>query len=211
VLDQVAPELGAFYIMDRGCLDFDRLYRFTVESAFFVVRNKRNVALRWRCSRPVDRSTGLVSDQTVLLATTHSLEHYPDALRRVCYRDGQTGQRLEFWTNNFALPALTVAAIYRSRWQAELFFKWIKQHLRIKAIYGPNESPVKTRIWIALSVYALVAILRKRLAIESSLYSFLQILSLTLFEKMAILPLFEDIESQDLATENPKQLILFHF
>jgi IS4 transposase len=155
--------------------------------------------------------SGLVSDQTVLLATTHSLQHYPDALRRVCYRDGQTGQRLEFLTNNFTLPALTIAAIYRSRWQVELFFKWIKQHLRIKAFYGTSESAVKTQIWIAVSVYVLVAIVRKRLAIKSSLYGFLQILSLTLFEKMPILRAFEDIDSQDLTNENPKQLILFDF
>lgn len=211
VLDHIAPEPGAFYVMDRGYLDFDRLYRFTVESAFFVVRNKRNVALRRRYSRPVDRATGLVSDQTVLLATAHSLQHYPDTLRRVCYRDGQTGQRLEFLTNNFTLPALTIAAIYRSRWQVELFFKWIKQHLRIRAFYGTSQSAVKTQIWIAVSVYVWVAIVRKRLAIKSSLYSFLQILSLTLFEKMPILRAFEDIESQDLAPENPKQLILFDF
>jgi len=129
----------------------------------------------------------------------------------VCYGDGQTGQRLEFLTNNFTLSALTIAAIYRSRWQVELFFKWIKQHLRIKAFYGTSESAVKTQIWIAVSVYFLVAIVRKRLAIKSSLYSFLQILSLTLFEKMPILRAFEDIESQDLATENPKHLILFDF
>jgi IS4 transposase len=175
------------------------------------LRNERNAALRRRYSRPVDRAKGLVSDQTVLLATTHSLQHYPDALRRVCYGDGQTGQRLEFLTNNFTLSALTIAAIYRSRWQVELFFKWIKQHLRIKDFYGTSESAVKTQIWIAVSVYVLVAIVRKRLAIKSSLYSFLQILSLTLFEKMPILRAFEDIESQDLATENPKHLILFDF
>ncbi len=129
----------------------------------------------------------------------------------MCYGDGQTGQRLEFLTNNFTLSALTIAAIYRSRWQVELFFKWIKQHLRIKDFYGTSESAVKTQIWIAVSVYVLVAIVRKRLAIKSSLYSFLQILSLTLFEKMPILRAFEDIESQDLATENPKHLILFDF
>ena len=211
VLDSIVPEAGAVYVMDRGYLDFDRLYRFTVESAFFVLRNKSNVVLRRRYSHPFERGTGITSDQTVLLDSKRSASHYPDALRRVCYRDAETGQRLEFLTNNFALPALTIDSIYKSRWKVELFFKWIKQHLRIKAFYGTSENAVKSQIWIAVSVYVLVAIVRKRLAIQMSLYSFLQVLSLTLFEKMPILQAFEDIDSEEDTTNTPKQLILFDF
>ncbi len=211
ILDSILPEAGAVYVMDRGYLDFDRLYRFTVESAFFVLRNKSNVVLRRRYSHPVERGTGITSDQTVLLDSKRSASHYPDPLRRVCYRDAETGQRLEFLTNNFALPALTIASIYKSRWKVELFFKWIKQHLRIKAFYGTSENAVKSQIWIAVSVYVLVAIVRKRLGIHLSLYSFLQVLSLTLFEKMPILQAFEDIDSEEDTSDAPKQLILLDF
>ncbi len=211
VLDSIVPEAGAVYVMDRGYLDFDRLYRFTVESAFFVLRNKSNVVLRRRYSHPVDRGTGLISDQTVVLDSKRSASHYPDPLRRVSYRDPETGQRLVFLTNNFALPALTIAAIYKSRWKVELFFKWIKQHLRIKAFYGTSENAVKSQIWIAVSVYALVAIVRKRLAIKLSHYGFLQVLSLTLFEKMPILQAFQDTDSEVDTSNTPKQLILFDF
>ncbi len=211
ILDNIVPEAGAVYVMDRGYLDFDRLYRFTVGSAFFVLRNKSNVVLRRRYSHPVERGTGITSDQTVLLDSKRSASHYPDPLRRVCYRDAETGQRLEFLTNNFVLPALTIASIYKSRWKVELFFKWIKQHLRIKAFYGTSENAVKSQIWIAVSVYVLVAIVRKRLAIQMSLYSFLQVLSLTLFEKTPILQAFEDIDSEEDITDAPKQLILFDF
>ena len=211
VLDSIVPEAGAVYVMDRGYLDFDRLYRFTVESAFFVLRNKSNVVLRRRYSHTVDRGTGLISDQTVVLDSKCSASHYPDSLRRVSYRDPETGQRLVFLTNNFALPALTIAAIYKSRWKVELFFKWIKQHLRIKAFYGTSENAVKSQIWIAVSVYVLVAIVRKRLGIKLSLYSFLQVLSLTLFEKMPILQAFEDTDSEIDTSKTPKQLILFDF
>ena len=183
VLDQIFPEAGAFYVMDRGYIDFERLYRFTLEAAFFVVRTKSNVLFERRYSHRVDPATGVRSDQTVVLASLESASVYPDALRKVAYVDAETGNRLVFLTNNFALPAATIAAIYKQRWQVELFFKWIKQHLRIKAFYGTSENAVKTQIWIAVSVYVLVAIVRKKLNAEASLYQILQVLSLTLFER----------------------------
>jgi len=182
VLDEIAIEAGAFYVMDRGYIDFERLYRFTLESAFFVVRTKANVLLQRRYSRPVDKTTGLRSDHTVILTSRSSATAYPDPLRRVTYCDPETGKRLKFLTNNFTLPPLAVAEIYKKRWAVELFFRWIKQHLRIKAFYGTSENAVKTQIWIAVSVYLLVAIVRKRLGIEASLYQLLQIFSVTLFE-----------------------------
>ena len=182
ILDEILIEAGAFYVMDRGYIDFKRLHAFTRELAFFVTRTKENVLLQRRYSHPVDKSTGVRSDQTVILATDGSAAAYPDTLRRVVYFDAVTGKRLKFLTNNFTLPALTIAEIYKQRWQVELFFKWIKQHLRIKAFYGTSENAVKTQIWIAVSVYVLVAIVRKRLGMEAGLYQILQILSLTLFE-----------------------------
>ena len=182
VLDQILPESGAFYVMDRGYIDFERLYRFTLEAAFFVVRTKSNVLLQRRYSHPANRATGVCSDQTVVLASLESASVYPDALRKVAYVDAETGKRLVFLTNNFALPAATIAAIYKRRWQVELFFKWIKQHLRIKAFYGTSENAVKTQIWIAVSVYVLVAIVRKRLNAQTSLYQILQVLSLSIRE-----------------------------
>lgn len=210
-LDEITPEAGAFYVMDRAYLDFDRLYRFTVESAFFVVRAKRHVQLRRRYSRPVDRTTGIVCDQTVVLSTLHSAQHYPDALRRIRFHDVQSGKTLSFLTNNFVLPPLTIASIYRCRWQIELFFKWIKQHLRIKAFYGTSENAVKTQIWIAIALYVLVAVVRKRLGVQASLYTFLQVLSLTSFEKMPILQAFEDTVGDDGQDDSSNQLILFDF
>ena len=185
ILDEIMPEAGAFYVMDRGYIDFQRLFVFTLSSAFFVVRTKSNVLLQRRYSHPVDKSTGVRSDQTVILTSFESASAYPDALRRVSYFDAETNKRLKFLTNNFVLPALTIAQIYKCRWQVELFFKWIKQ--RIKAFYGTSENAVKTQIWIAVSVYVLVAIVRKRLGLEASLYQTLQILSVTLFEKTPIL------------------------
>jgi IS4 transposase len=155
ILDDILPEAGAFYVMDRGYIDFGRLYGFTCSSAFFVVRTKKNVHLQRRYSRPVDKSVGLRSDHTVILTAIESFKVYPDALRRVSYFDVETNQRLKFLTNNFALPAITIARIYKCRWQIELFFKWIKQHLRIKAFFGTSENAVKTQIWIAVSVYVL--------------------------------------------------------
>ena len=196
LLDEIMPEAGAFYVMDRAYIDFQRLFVFTLSSAFFVVRTKSNVLLQRRYSHPVDKSTGVCSDQTVILSSFESASVYPDALRRVSYCDAETGKRLKFLTNNFTLPALTIAQIYKRRWQVELFFKWIKQHLRIKAFYGTSENAVKTQIWIAVSVYVyvLVAIVRKRLGLEASLYQILQILSLTLFEKTPILCALQSIE-----------------
>jgi hypothetical protein len=164
ILDEILPEAGAFDVMDRGYIDFERLYVFTLCSAFFVVRTKENILLQRRYSHPVDKKTGVQSDQTVILTAIDSAKAYPDALRRVSYYDAQTDKRLKFLTNNFTLPALTIAQIYRSRWQVELFFKWIKQHLRIKTFFGTSENAVKTQIWIAVSVYVLVAIVRKRWA-----------------------------------------------
>jgi hypothetical protein len=211
VLDQIVPEPAAFYVMDRGYVDFERLFVLTLSSAFFVVRTKSNVLLQRRYSHPVDKSSGVRSDQTVILSSFESASVYPDALRRVSYFDAETGKRLKFLTNNFTLPALTVAQIYKCRWQVELFFKWIKQHLRIKAFYGTRENAVKTQIWIAVSVYVLVAIVRKRLGLEASLYQILQILSLTLFEKMPILCAVQTVDRDSNFTENANQLILFDF
>ena len=183
LLDEILPEAGAFYVMDRAYIDFQRLFVFTLSSAFFVVRTKSNVLLQRRYSHPVDKRTGVRSDQTVILTSFESASVYPDALRRVSYFDAETNKRLKFLTNNFVLPAVAIAQIYKCRWQVELFFKWIKQHLRIKAFYGTSENAVKTQIWIAVSVYVLVAIIKKRLALSRSLYEILQILSLNLFEK----------------------------
>jgi hypothetical protein len=209
ILDQFLPESGAFYVMDRAYLDFGRLFVFTLCSAFFVVRAKKNVVLQRRYSHPVDRSSGVRSDQTVILAALESAKAYPDPLRRVSYFDAKTNKRLRFLTNNFTLPALTIAEIYRSRWQVELFFRWIKQNLRIKKFYGVSENAVKTQIWIAVSVYVLAAIVRKRLGLEASLYQILQILSVTLFEKTPVSQAFEPSNSQDNLLVNSNQLILF--
>ncbi len=211
ILDEISPEAGAFYVMDRGYIDFERLYVFTLSSAFFVVRTKQNVVLQRRYSRPVDKSLGLRSDHTVILTAIESVKAYPDVLRRVRYFDVETNQRLGFLTNNFSLPAITIAQIYKCRWQVELFFKWIKQHLRIKAFFGTSENAVKTQIWIALSVYVLVAIVRKRMSLDSSLYQILQILSLTLFEKTPILQALQASDSQEELLDPGNQLILFDF
>src|SRR5450756_1357673 len=211
MLDEIAPEAGAFYVMDRGYIDFERLYVFTLSSAFFVVRTKHNVLLQRRYSRPVDKSLGLRSDHTVISTAIESVKAYPEALRRVTYFDAETNQRLGFLTNNFSLPAITIAQIYKCRWQVELFFKWIKQHLRIKAFFGTSENAVKTQIWIAVSVYVLVAIIRKRLGLEASLYQMLQILSVTLFEKTPISCALQAIDVEANFAENVNQLILFDF
>jgi IS4 transposase len=209
MLDEIMPEAGAFYVMDRGYVDFERLFLLTLSSAFFVVRTKSNVLLQRRYSHPVGKSTGVCSDQTVILSSFESASAYPDALRKVSYCDAATGKRLKFLTNNFTLPALTIAQIYKQRWQVELFFKWIKQHLRIKAFYGTSENAVKTQIWIAVSVYVLVAIVRKRLALDLSLYQILQVLSLTLFEKTPILRALQPSDSHDDLSAFANQLNLF--
>jgi hypothetical protein len=183
VLDLLLPEPGAFYVMDRGYLDFERLHRLHSAHSFFVTRAKSNLQAERRYSHPVDRTTGLICDQTVVLRGFYSKQGFPAPLRRVKFRDPKTGKRLVFLTNHFDLPALAITDLYRCRWQVELFFKWIKQHLRIKAFFGTSENAVKTQIWIALSVYVLVAIIKKRLALPRTLYETLQILSLTLFER----------------------------
>jgi hypothetical protein len=211
ILDEIIPEAGAFYVMDRGYIDFDRLYFFTLCSAFFVLRTKENVLLQRRYSHPVDHSTGVRSDHTVILTAIESVKVYPDALRRVSYLDTETNKRLKFLTNNFVLPAFTIAQIYKCRWQVELFFRWIKQHLRIKSFFGTSANAVRTQIWIAVSTYLLVAIVRKRLGLQASLYQILQILSVTLFEKVPILRALEAPSSQDDLLEDPNQLILFNF
>src|SRR6267378_4241955 len=211
ILDEILPEAGAFYVMDRGYIDFERLYWFTLSSAFFVIRTKENVVLQRRYSRAVDKSVGLRSDHTVVLTAIESAKIYPDALRRVSYFDAETNQRLRFLTNNFTLSALTITHIYKCRWQIELFFKWIKQHLRIKAFFGTSENAVKSQIWIAVSVYVLVAIVRKRLELDASLYQMLQILSLTLFEKTPILQALQASDSEEELLDPGNQLILFDF
>jgi hypothetical protein len=211
ILDELLPEAGAFYVMDRGYIDFQRLYFFTLCSAFFVVRTKENVLLQRRYSHTVDKSTGVRSDHTVILTAMESAKVYPDALRRVSYFDAETNKRLKFLTNNFTLPALTIAQTYRCRWQVELFFRWIKQHLRIKSFFGTSENAVKTQIWIAVSVYVLVAIVRKRLGLQASLYQILQILSVTLFEKVPILRALEASDFHSDLLEDRNQLILFNF
>lgn len=187
LLDELLPEPGSIYVLDRGYTDFRRLYRWHQAQAFFVLRGKKNLDFRRRYSHPVDRSTGLICDQTIVLQGPRTATLYPEALRRIRVQDPETGKRITLLTNHFHLSAATVTDLYRCRWQVELFFKWIKQHLRIKAFYGTSENAVKTQIWIAISVYVLVAIVRKRLGIERDLYTLLQILSVTLFEKSELL------------------------
>jgi hypothetical protein len=214
ILDILVPEPGSFYIMDRGYLDFERLYVFTQLLAFFVTRTKKNTKVRRVYSHPVDRSDGLRYDQTVMLVTPKSLAGYPEKLRRVKYFDAEREKRLVFLTNNFVLPALTIAKLYKCRWQIELFFKWIKQHLRIKAFYGTSDNAVKTQIWIAVSTYVLVAIIRKRLHLDMNLYTILQILSVTLFEKVPLDQLFANYDYNKLPEfkEQPSnQLNLFEY
>ena len=209
VRDLMTPEPGSFTIMDRGFLDFARLYRLTQAGAFFVIRPKSNTLFKRVYSRPVDKTAGLRCDQTVRLTGVKSPDDYPQYLRYVVFYDEKTDKRLGFFTNNFELPALVIAQLYKCRWQVELFFKWIKQHLRIKKFFGENENAVKTQIWIAISVYVLVAIVKKRLGVEASLYTILQILSLTLFEKTPLDQLLNDKALQNLNEENPIQLNLF--
>ena len=198
-LDYLTIEPGAFYVMDRGYVDFFRLYRLEQASAFFVTRCKKNLAYTRRARREVDKTTGLRSDQTIVLSGPKSSRWYPDPLRKIVFCDLTHKRRFIFLTNNFTLPALTITQLYKSRWQIELFFKWIKQHLRIKAFYGNTDNAVKTQIWIAISIYVLVAIVKKELGINRSLYEILQILSLTLFEKT---PLFQHLTESNI--QNPK-------
>jgi transposase len=209
VLDHLPIEPGSFYVMDRGYVDFRRLHRLTIGSAFFVTRAKRGLDYTRRSRRRVDKSTGLRSDQTIVLAGPKTSRLYPDPLRRISFYDAETDRRFVFLTNNFTLPALTVAKIYKCRWQVELFFKWIKQNLCIKSFYGTNENAVKTQVWIAISVYVLVAIVKKELGVERSLSEILQILSLTLFEKTPIFQALSEQEPQDPEPPFPNQLSLF--
>ena len=211
VLDILALEPGAIYVMDRGYLDFARLYQMHQAHAFFVTRAKSNTQLRRVYSAPVDRSTGIICDQTVALTGINSRKDYPDYLRRIRFKDPETGKTLVFLTNNFTLPAITICALYKRRWQVELFFKWIKQHLRIKKFYGNSENAVKSQIWIAMSVYVLVAIVRKRLHLGASMHTLLQILSLTLFEKMPLQEAFMQKECISHVSEHHKQLNLLGF
>ena len=199
VLDHLLPEPGAIYVMDRAYLDFQRLFALTLAAAFFVIRNKANIRYRRRYSRPVDNATGLRCDQTIVLTGTQTADRYPQPLRRIKYRDPQTHTTFEFLTNHFTLPAFTITELYRYRWRVELFFKWIKQHVRIKAFFGTSENAVKTQIWTAISVYVLVAIIKKRLELPTELYTMLQILSLTLFEKV---PLYQLLTQTDYKTDH---------
>lgn len=208
VLDLLPAEPGAFYVMDRGYLDFERLYTLHQAGSFFVTRAKSNSKFKRLVSRPVDRSTGLICDQVVELTVFYSHQGYPERLRRIRYRDPE-GRRLVFLTNHLSLPAPTICALYKSRWQIELFFKWIKQHLRIKRFFGTSENAVKTQVWIAVAVYVLVAIIRKRLDLKFSLHSMLQILSVTPFEKVPLFQLLTDTAPVVEIPTGTNQLILF--
>jgi len=210
ILDELTPEPGAIYVMDRGYLDFERLYAFHQAPAFFVIRSKSNTDLRRLYSNPVDKDSGVRCDQIVVRGGFYTNQSYPERLRRVKFYDDQRDKRLTFLTNQFTLPAKTIADLYRCRWQVETFFKWIKEHLRIKAFYGTSENAVKTQIWIAVSIYVLVAIVRKRMKIDESLYTILQVLSLTLFEKMPLYQAFaQDSYKTKIATTD-NQLKLFY-
>jgi hypothetical protein len=209
ILDQLLPEPGAFYIMDRGFLDFERLYRFHEAGSFFVTRGKSNLKVQRRYSHPVDRTTGLMCDQSVVLTGFYSRQGFEAPLRRIRFKDPETAKTLIFLTNNFALPALTITELYRCRWQVELFFKWIKQHLRIKVFFGTSENAVKSQIWTAVSAYVLVAIVKKRLHLTASLYEILQILSLTMSEKIPLDQLLAQTMSNEIQPVSDNHLILF--
>jgi Domain of unknown function (DUF4372)/Transposase DDE domain len=210
ILDILPLEAGAFYVMDRGYLDFTRLYTISQSSAFFVTRAKSNLKYRRIYSHPIDRSTGLICDQSIMLTGFYQHKGYPEMMRRVKYYDAKTDKTLVFLTNNFSLPSMTIAELYRNRWQVELFFKWIKQNLRIKTFYGTSENAVKAQIWIAVSVYLLVAIMKKRLKIEASLYTTLQVLSVTIFERVPLLQVLTRDQYTPETVDNCKQLLLFN-
>ena len=205
IIDNILLEAGAIYIMDRGYMDFSRLYKIHQSSAFFITRAKRNLQFKRLYSHIIDKTTGIQCDQVIVFKVFYSKQDYPEKLRRIRYFDAEKNKRLVFITNNFTLPALTIAELYRCRWQVELFFKWIKQHLRIKSFYGTSKNAVKTQIWIAISVYVLVAIVKKELKIDLSLYTILQILSVSLFEKTPILQAFTFTDSNKLYVQNPNQ------
>ena len=211
VMDELVPEPGAFYIMDRGYIDFRRLYRFHQSLAFFVVRARKNMDYHVRSRRSIDKSTGLRADQTIVLAGQATAPYYPQSFRRISFFDSDTEKRFVFLTNNFTLPSLTIASLYKCRWRVELFFKWIKQYLRIKAFYGTSQNAVKTQIWIAISIYVLVAIVKKQLGIQRSLGEILQILSIALFEKTDMIQVLTEtvLEAENSASSN--QLLLLDF
>lgn len=209
ILDILIPEPGAFYIMDRGYLDFKRLYVLDQASAFFVIRSKTNIKSRRLYSRPVNKSKGLRCDQTVVLTGLFTPDYYPDKLRKIVFYDKEQNRRLILFTNNFHLSTLTIIQLYKQRWKIELFFKWIKQHLRIKAFFGRSQNAVKIQIWIAISIYVLIAIIKKRLNVNTELYTILQILSITAFEKIPLSRLLNDSDNNLLTMENPNQLQLF--
>ncbi len=211
ILDELLLEPGAFYVMDRGYVDFRRLYRFVLAGAFFVTRAKEGLRINRLESRPVDGSTGVRADQIVWLALDKSIEHYPDRFRRVSYRDPENGKFLVFLTNNFDLPALTIAQLYRSRWRVELFFKWVKQNLRIKHFFGTSDNAVKTQVWIAVCVYVLVAIVRKELELELSLSQILQVLSVNVFEQVPLAELVTKTASQNETSDSRNQLVFNMF
>ncbi|MBE3125457.1 MAG: IS4 family transposase [Acidobacteria bacterium] len=210
ILDDLPIEPASFYILDRGYLDFSRLYTLHEHRAFFVIRSKSNIRSRRLYSRPVDKTTDLISDQTIALTGLKSQIDYPEHLRRVRFYDRENNHRLTFLTNNFLQPALTIAQLYKLRWQVELFFRWIKQNLRIKSFYGTSENAVRTQIWVAMTVYALVAIIKKRLTLELPLYNFLQILSVTAFEKVPLNQLLTNLDDQEPTDHDPNQLVLFN-
>jgi hypothetical protein len=209
VLDYLVPAPGAYYVMDRGYLDFARLHQLHQAKAYFITRAKKNFAFQRRYSHEIDKLAGVQCDQTVVLETYYSFQGYPEPLRRIRFYDESLGKRFVFLTNDFDLPATTIASLYKSRWQIELFFKWIKQHLRIKSFYGTNQNAVKAQIWIAVSVYLLLAIVKKRLGIELSLYTILQILSVSIFEKTSLMKLFSQSDYNNLQPPCPNQLLLF--
>jgi DDE family transposase/uncharacterized protein DUF4372 len=209
VFDELIAEPGAFYVMDRGYIDFERLGRLSEAGSFFVTRAKSNLKVQRRYSHKVDKATGLICDQTVMLTVFYSRQGFDAPLRRIKFKDPLTGKTLVFLTNNFALPALTITQLYRCRWQVELFFKWIKQHLRIKAFFGTTENAVKTQIWIAISVYVLIAIVKKRLNLSASLFELLQIFSLTVFERVSIIQLLTQCQPVNQLTTPQNQLNLF--
>ena len=209
ILDELIPEPGSYYVMDRGYLDFVRLHAFSLRLAFFVIRAKTNLRCRRVDSKPVDKATGVRSDQTIVLTGINTAKNYPDKLRRVRFFDVEKKKKLVFLTNDFSLPPESIALLYKQRWQVELFFRWIKQHLRIKAFFGTSENAVKTQVWIAISVYVLVAIVKKRLHLKQSLYTILQILSISLFEKELLFQILTNYERSGLLPEPDNQLNLF--
>lgn len=211
ILDILIKEPGSFYIMDRGYLDFERLYAIDQANAYFVIRAKKRLNAQRLYSRPVDKTKGLRCDQTIVLTGQHVAPTYPDKLRRIVYYDAETDKRFTFLTNNFALDPFIVTQLYKQRWKIELFFKWIKQHLRIKTFFGTSENAVKTQVWIAISIYVLVAIIKKRLKIDMSLYTILQILSVTSFEKMLLCQVLTQSEQVNMNEQNHNQLQLFNF